>query len=131
MNEKFIKESQVSKGVEVVPVKRKKVKLYFRTEDDEICYPLEYWLRVAADEELKEIALFEAIPDKDKSYGWCKVFGEVLITGESECGKACSEYDPINKKSGKCRSKTYCHVWGDKKTFKVNGLVDVFPNPSA
>lgn len=98
----------------------KKQKLYFRSEDDEYCYSLDYHLEIAKQDGLTEVELFEAIPDRD--HGWCGLFGGVLITGESECGKVCDGYDPRNGKSGICKNKTHCHTWGDKINFKVQYL---------
>lgn len=93
------------------------MKLYFRSIDDTGCYSLEYHLECAKEEELEEIELYEAIPDPDKDHAWCNEFDALIEPGD--CGRICEKYDPINGKSGKCRSKVGCYEHGEKVTFKV------------
>ena len=84
----------------------KKPKLYFSVIDAEICYTLEYHLDNARMDSISEIELFEAIPDKDKEYFFCKAIQECGIKGD--CGKHCGEYEPRNGKSGICNHKGIC-----------------------
>jgi len=75
-----------------------KTKFYFRKEDDEMCYTLEYHIMEAKDEGLEEIELFEAVPDKLDGFFWCKAVSET--TEDGFCGKQCDDYEPKNGKSG-------------------------------
>lgn len=96
-------------------------KLYFRNEDSEECYTLDWHLEDARDEELEKIELFEAIPDKDKRYFYCRSFSEVCEVGQDfePCGNGCDGYEPRNGKFGICKHKTHCHTWGEKINFDV------------
>ena len=93
-----------------------KPKFYFR-DNDECCYAKEYHLSDAKDEGLKEVELFEAIPEKVSGMFWCRAVSE--STEEGYCGKQCDEYSPKNGKSGMCRFKGYFYQKGKKVIFKV------------
>lgn len=99
-------------------VRRRTSKYYFRTEDDERCYTLDYHLANAKDEGLTEIELFEAIPEKVDGVFWCRAADE--CAEEGYCGKQCEEYEPKNGKSGMCRHKCNTfHTHGEKIVFRV------------
>ncbi len=93
-------------------------KLYFKSIDDIKCHSLEYHIEDARQEELQEITLVEAIPDKEtKDYVWCSHYENV--EEKSLCIKMnCPAY---TSKSGRgvCehRGKLYTH--GEEVTFKV------------
>ena len=95
----------------------KKQKLYFENDDSEICYPLSYHIENAKDNGLKEIELFEAIPDTlNKDIVWC---AEMETTGEkSECNKTCPYYKkPVKGRICELRGKLM--EWGEKVKFEV------------
>lgn len=92
-------------------------KLYFATLDSEMCHTLDYHLDDAKENGLSEIELYEAIPDNDKEYFFCRAVGECAVKGD--CGKHCEEYDPRNGKFGICRYKGKCYTPGNKLIFKV------------
>lgn len=94
-----------------------KTKSYFRTEDDERCYPLDYHLTDAKDEGLTEIELFESIPIRVDGMFWCKAVDEYGEDGI--CGRQCEQYEPKNGKSGMCRHKGHFYEHGNKVMFKV------------
>ncbi len=78
-----------------------KIKYYFQSQSDEICYTLDYHLANAKDEGLAEIELIKAIPEKVGGMFWCKAVDECAEDGC--CGKMCDEYEPKNGKSGMCK----------------------------
>lgn len=93
-------------------------KYYFRTENDERCYTLEYHLLDAKDKGLTEIKLFEAVPEKIDGMFWCRAVNE--CGEEGYCGSQCAEYEPKNGKSGMCKYKcSTFHNHGKKVVFKV------------
>jgi len=95
-----------------------KTKIYFKEIDSEMCYSLEYHIQEARIEGIKQIELFEAIPDNIKGMFWCREYSEVTETGY--CGKQCPSYNPRNGKSGMCRFRSntlYSH--GEKVTIKI------------
>ena len=95
----------------------KKEKLYFENEDSEICYPLSYHIDNAREEGLKEIELFEAIPDTtNKDIIWCS---ELETTGEkAECNKTCPYY--IAPEKGRiCKRRGKLMEWGESFKFSV------------
>lgn len=94
-----------------------KVKYYFRSTESEMCYSLDYHLAEAKDKGLKEIELFEAIPEKVDGMFWCNSVNEMSEDGN--CGKQCFEYKPKNGQSGMCQHKRNFWMPGEKKTFKV------------
>lgn len=97
----------------------KKQQLYFLDEDSETCHTLEYHLENAKSDELKEIELFEAVPDPSKDYFWCRADSSVCMSDDNPCGKSCEDYDPRNGKSGICKHKTHCYTWSNKVKFNV------------
>ena len=92
------------------------MKLYFRTEDSERCHPISYFKDDMKDNGIVEMEVYLAVPDKSKEYFWCRAVMDVCAVGEDfiKCGKECPDYEPCNKKSGKCRNKTYCYKHGEK-----------------
>ena len=95
----------------------KKEKLYFENEDSEMCYPLGYHIEKAKEEGLKEIELFEAIPDTtNKDTIWCS---ELETTGEkSECNKTCPYYT-APEKGRICKRRGKLMEWGESFKFSV------------
>jgi hypothetical protein len=92
-------------------------KYYFRTEDSEMYYMLDYHLEQAKEEGLTEIELFTAIPQKVEGIIWCKAaddFGE-----KGECGKICYFYNPRNGKSGMCKEQGRFYEPDKKVKFQV------------
>lgn len=94
-----------------------KAKYYFESVDSEMAYDLEYHLDNARLDKVSEIELYEAIPDKDPEYFFCRSIGECGTKGD--CGKQCEDYEPRNKKFGICKHKGVCYTPGDKVAFKV------------
>lgn len=99
-------------------MKTEKPKLYFKSVDDTFCSPKESFLHDAKLEELNEITLIEAIPDKDNTdFIWCMQQGECVE--HHMCKKAeCSEYE---SKSGRgvCSNRGNLYKYGNEVTFKV------------
>lgn len=95
----------------------KKEKLYFENEDSEVCYPLRFHIENAKEEGLKEIELFEAIPDTtNKDFIWCS---ELETTGEkSECNKTCPYYS-APEKGRICKKRGKLMEWGEIFKFCV------------
>ena len=94
-----------------------KRKYYFRNEDCERCYTLDYHMEQARADGLTEIELFTAIPEKVKGIIWCKAVDEC---GEGGCcGKQCEHYDPRNGKSGICKHQGKLYTPDEKVKFLV------------
>lgn len=92
-------------------------KLYFRNEDSDYCHAKEYF--IGEMEDGSEMKVIEAIPDKCKDYFYCTEIGMVVLSSNGDnCGKNCLNYNPCNKKSGKCRFKTHCYMKGENKLIK-------------
>jgi hypothetical protein len=78
-------------------------KYYFRNEDSEMCYTLDYHIEQAQEDGLTEIELFTAVPEKIDGMIWCKAVDDCGEKGE--CGKQCEFYEPRNGKSGMCKNQ--------------------------
>ena len=91
-------------------------KYYFNAEevDAENCYGKQYWQEVA-DEEGKDIELYEAAPDYGTDYFYCSEYGVVGDKTGSDCGKSCEGYSPRNGKNGRCKHSKSCYTATDKK----------------
>ena len=94
------------------------MKYYFRADDPEPAYSLQYF-----DDTLQRpFELFEAVPVTNTDFFFCKAVGEWGEKGN--CGRDCSDYKPRNGKSGICRH--YGRVYepgelvkfGQRKSFK-------------
>lgn len=86
--------------------------------DEANCYTLDYWREYLKDNEMDEIALIEATPDKDKDHFYCREFGYICGStsdDDNPCGRHCEGYDPKNGKSGCCRHRTHCYETTDKE----------------
>ncbi len=91
------------------------MKLYFRTEDSELCHPIDYFKDEMKDGGILEMEVFEAVKDKSLHHFWCKVIDEVCSKDDDvTCGKDCEDYSPCNGKSGRCRHKTHCYIHGER-----------------
>lgn len=88
--------------------------MYFENEDAEFCHEIEWFQSDMKDNDITEMEVFTAIPDKSTHHFWCKAFDEVCLSEDNPCGKHCEDYDPINGKSGKCKFKTHCYTYGKK-----------------
>lgn len=96
----------------------KKEKMYFENEDCERCYPLSYHIENAKQEGLKQIELFEAIPNKDlcKEYVWCREFETSME--KYECNKTCHYY--LQPGKGRiCQNRGKLMDFGDLVLFDV------------
>jgi len=97
-----------------------KIQYYFEDENSEICYTKKHFEIKMYEEDITEIEVFKAIPDKIKGIFWCKHYGFCGQTSESFCGKQCDNYAPRNGKSGCCkRYTTRIYLWGEKITLKL------------
>jgi hypothetical protein len=92
-------------------------KYYFRTEDSEMCYTLDYLLEQAKEAGLTEIELLTAIPQKVEGMIWCRAVDGCGEKGE--CGKQCDSYKPRNGKSGICREQGRLYEPDKKLKFQV------------
>lgn len=94
-------------------------KLYFKSIDDTQCYSLQDHLIEAAEEELDEVTLVEAVPDDGTSgYIWCSYDGQVAE--KNECKKAfCPKYESKGG-CGVCSKRGKLYLHGTEETFKVN-----------
>ena len=80
-----------------------KDKFYFEIGGSECCEPLQSFIDRIDDEE-KEIHLYLAKRAYGSEFMWCVKEGEIIEQGDFACGKHnCTNYEPRNKKSGRCR----------------------------
>jgi hypothetical protein len=100
-------------------------KLYFNAEesDPENCYTLEYWRWFLSYEEVKEVKLHPAIPEKIGDVFWCREYEAFYDIEDKPCGKWCDGYKPRNGKSGCCVNLSHISYSPDKskvKTLSIN-----------
>jgi len=89
-------------------------KFYFLRHNEDVCYQIGYWKEYMADNELKEIELYEAKRETGSGHFFCKEFQEIGDVGEG-CGRFCDKYKPNNGKNGRCKHYGYCYEPTDKK----------------
>ena len=89
-----------------------KIKYYFETIDSEMCYSEQYFIDQMKESEVKEMQVFEAVPEKSDEYFYCTAIGDVGEKGH--CGKDCKDYEPCNGKSGRCRFTGRLYIHGNK-----------------
>lgn len=92
-------------------------KYYFKN-DNEMCYTLDYHLQYMAENDIKEMEVFEAEMDIKSGYFYCSELMEVGEVGEG-CGKECHLYNPRNGKNGRCRFSKNCYSPGKSKILKL------------
>ena len=102
-----------------------KTKLFFRNIEDNICYELEDILSELKQEDYDKTEIYEAVRDKDCGAKWCNAIGQLIVKGESECGKNCSYYTPKNGKNGCCEKLRLCYVSGQKYILHKNGKLQL------
>lgn len=92
-------------------------KLYFLDESSNMCYPLDYHIERAKEEGLKEVELFEAVPDTfNKNMLWCLEFESMFE--KSDCNKSCPYYKAL--KGTKCDLLGSLLVCGEKVKFDID-----------
>lgn len=84
-------------------------KLYFYNEDDETCTGLNDIKDMIAEENLEERVVFEARKMTGEGVFWCGKYDFAGVSGESDCGKQCEGYKPMNGKNGRCTHSGYCY----------------------
>ena len=97
-----------------------KEQYYFEYSDSEVCYQKSYFEDEMRDNEITEMEVYEAHPDKTSGCFWCKVQHFCGDDSRDTCGKQCNEYEPRNGKSGCCKNyTTTLYMHGDKITLKL------------
>ena len=92
-----------------------KKQFYFKTEDSEICHTKEYFEIEMKHEEITEIEVFKAVPEKFYDVFWCRYYAVTGDSDEGTCGKQCKEYKPRNGKNGCCKYySTILYTHGEK-----------------
>lgn len=86
----------------------KKKKLYFESENSNVCCSLEYHLHDAIVEGKSTVELFEAIPDTvNKNLIWCTEYSHKFE--RSGCNKNCPQYFCTSGRICDFRYKLYTH----------------------
>jgi hypothetical protein len=95
-------------------------KLYFETNDSEFAYTEEYFQDTLEQEGLFKIEVWTAELSKERGLFFCTEHSFCSADSSDSCGKLnCNEYEPRNKKNGRCRfhsSEIYNH--GEKIILK-------------
>ncbi len=92
-------------------------KYYFEFDDSEICCTKEYFDDIMEQNGLKDIEVYEALPEKICGMFWCKVQHFCGDDSKDSCGKQCTDYAPRNKRSGCCKYyTTQLYIKGNKLT---------------
>lgn len=82
----------------------KRKKLYFLSNDDDICYSESHFQDIMEQEKLTEIEVFEANQFREKHLFWCSEHSFCGDNSSDTCGKGnCTEYEPRNGKNGRCK----------------------------
>lgn len=93
-------------------------KLYFKSVDDEICYPLEHFTDEAKKDGLSEIELYEAIRETDPKFIFCTLTHEAGM--REDCNKkSCDGYEPNKSGRGVCKHRGKCYEPGNIVTIKI------------
>lgn len=90
-------------------------KFYFTGNRDDGCYSKNYFLDYMRENKINQIEVFEAKPVFNIGMFYCKKHDEICEVGEC-CGKYwCDNYDPLNRKNGRCKHYGYVYDQTDKK----------------
>ncbi len=90
-------------------------KFYFKYRDSEICKTKDYFIDYMKNNNLNEIEVYKAEPEKVTGIFWCQVECFCGDDSADTCGKQCLNYEPRNKVSGRCRyHSTRLYMCGDK-----------------
>ena len=96
------------------------MKYYFKYSDSEVCYQRSYFDDEMTENELSEMEVYEAIPDRTTGCFWCKVECFCGDDSRDTCGKQCRQYSPRNGKSGCCKHyTTQLYTQGNKITLQL------------
>ena len=93
-------------------------KFYFYDKDDEFCTTLDSIKERIEDDELTERKVFKADRIVGDGFFFCKKHQEVGEVGQG-CGKTCNEYEPRNKKNGRCIHSGYCYAPSEETLIKI------------
>jgi len=79
------------------------MKRYYQYNDEEFCYPLDYFHDRLIDDEREEMILKETKRDVGSGIYFCTSVQECFDSTVDNCGLQCPDYEPRNGKSGRCR----------------------------
>ncbi len=96
------------------------MKLYFQTQESEICYNESYFRKLLEDEGLTEITIYRAKRQDVDGFFWCRFYLAAGDLSEGTCGKFCKHYTPRNGISGCCvhYSKEFYEPTSEEKVIK-------------
>jgi len=89
------------------------MKLYFREDDEEVCYTKKQIIEDMKEDGINELKIIEAKRMTGEPYFWCTFFQKPGEVGQT-CGRFCPEYKPRNGKNGRCRYSGHCYEPTDK-----------------
>lgn len=91
-------------------------RLYFENQDAEFCHDEQYFRGLMKERGLAQIDVLAAIPLTGYPK-WCSRHACSIEQGD--CGrKACGDYRPVNKVSGRCTDLSRAYTYGERVTFK-------------
>ena len=83
--------------------------------DENYCYTEEYIREVMEEDEIDELTVLVAMPEKDAESFYCIEYDTVEIKEQTECGRHCKGYSPRNGKSGICRWNRRVWTYSEEK----------------
>lgn len=72
---------------------------FYREENSEICYPLQYFKENLEENQVLKLELEKR--EKKPFFFWCKIEMDFVERG---CSNGCDNYSPCNGKSGRCKN---------------------------
>ena len=97
---------------------------YYIADDGDYVQPLDSFKEELMEDDSEEIILLETERDIGGKM-WCED-NETFVTKRADCGIQCSEYDPCNGKSGRCRAlKNGFRITGRKFLLTKDGLKEI------
>lgn len=73
--------------------------------DESWCYSERYIREVMEDEEIEELTVYLAQPERDADSFFCQDVQEAYLKDDNPCGQGCAAYAPRNGKNGICRHR--------------------------
>lgn len=85
--------------------------------DDSACFNYQKIVEFCKEYGINQITVFQAQRVTGDGTFYCDLYDECGYTSDSNCGRLCDGYKPLNGKNGRCKHSKYCYEKGAEVTF--------------
>ena len=87
--------------------------------DDFACFNYNRIVEFCKEHRINQITVFQAKRVTGEGTFYCDFYDTCGYSKDSDCGKMCDGYKPLNGKSGRCSHSKYCYEKGEPKKINI------------